>query len=156
MVQPGNDAAAAVAALAAYENAVGDLYAAFGQRFGHESGFWHELSTQEYGHGEALLALAHADGSLAAFIDADRFNAGEVRQATTRIREQVEVAEYSSMHLKEALRAAVEIERGMVESRAFTVVASDAPSVQKTLEHLRLDSQRHRQMLADRLAALGR
>jgi hypothetical protein len=156
MVQPGNDAAAVVEALAAHENAVGDLYAAFEQRFVHESGLWHELATQEYGHSEALRALAHNDGDLAAFIDADRFNAGEVRRATARVREQVEVAEYSSMNLKEALRAAVELERSMIESRAFTVIAGDSPSVSKTLEHLRLDSQRHRQMLSDKLVALGR
>jgi hypothetical protein len=156
MVQPGNDAAAVVEALAAHENAVGDLYAAFEQRFVHESGLWQELATQEYGHGEALRALAHDGGDLAAFIDSDRFNAGEVRRATARVREQVEVAEYSSMNLKEALRAAVELERSMIESRAFTVIAGDSPSVQKTLEHLRRDSERHRQMLADKLAALGR
>jgi hypothetical protein len=156
MVEPGNEGAGAVKVLAAYEDAVGDLYAAFGLRFVHEAGFWHELSAQEYGHGEALRALTHDVGDSASFIDSDRLNAGDLREATARIREQVEVAEYSSMSLKEALRAAVELERTMVESRAFVVIAGDSPSVRKTLEHLRLDSERHRQLLLDKLSALGR
>jgi len=156
MVQADSDASGVVKALAAYEIAVGDLYAAFSMHFTHETQFWHELSRQEYGHAEALTALAHDAKDLASFIDTDRFNAGDVREATRRVREQVEVAEFSSMSLREALRAAVELERSMVESRAFTVIADDSPSVRKTLEHLRYDSERHRQSLLDKLQAVGR
>jgi hypothetical protein len=156
MVQADSDASGVVKALAAYEIAVGDLYAAFSMHFAHETRFWHELSTQEYGHAEALTALAHDARDLATFIDTGRFNAGDVREATRRVREQVAVAEFSSTSRGEALRAAIELERSMVESRAFTVIADDSPSVRKTLEHLRYDSERHRQMLLDKLHAVGR
>jgi len=155
-VQSGNDAAGVVKALAAFEDALGDLYAAHALRFSHESAFWQELSGQEYGHGEALRALTHDEADLQVFADVDRFNAGDLREATSRMREQVAVAEYSSTGLRDALRAAIELERGLAESPAFTAAEEDTPRVARTLEHLREDSDRHRRLLLEKLAAVSR
>ena len=145
-----------VEAMASYEDAVGELYATFALRFPQDGDLWHTLSAEEHGHGEALRSLAHGADGLHVFLDTDRFNAAEVRVATTRLKERIEVAAYSSLSLREALAEAVEIERSMVDSDAFAVVRADTPAVVAVLDHLREQTAQHHQRLHDELDRVGR
>lgn len=140
--------------MARHEDALGDLYAAFANKFPRHSDLWQIMSDEEHGHAEALRSLAGKAEDLAVFVDVERFNVHEVRAATQRLREQTEVAQYSAMDVREALAQAVELERTMIESRALTVFRSDSPAVMAVLDHLREQSIRHRERLRAELQAL--
>ena len=140
-----------IEAMAAYEDAVGELYAAFAVRFPHDGDLWLQLAAEERGHGEALRSLSQEADNLSIFLDTDRFNVAEVQAATRRLKERIEVAAYSSVSLREALAEAVEIERSMVDSRAFQVFQTDTPAVVAVLDHLREQTAVHRRRLMDEL-----
>jgi hypothetical protein len=145
-----------IEAMAAYEDAVGDLYAAFAVKFRQDDDLWHQLSAEERGHGEALRSLAGEAEELSIFLDTDRFNAAEVRAATRRLKERAEVVAYSSVGLREALAEAVEIERSMVDSQVFQVFQTDTPSVVAVLDHLREQTDVHRRRLTEELQRVDR
>ena len=141
-----------IEAMAAYEDAVGELYAALALRFPQDGDLWLQLAAEERGHGEALRSLAGEADELSIFLDTDRFNAAEVRAATRRVKERTEVVTYSSVSLREALAEAVEIERSMVDSGVFQVFQTDTPAVVAVLDHLREQTAVHRRRLMDELA----
>lgn len=145
-----------IEAMAAYEDAVGDLYAAFAVKFRQDDDLWHQLAAEERGHSEALRSLAGEADELSIFLDTDRFNAGEVRVATRRLKERTEVVAYSSVGLREALAEAVEIERSMVDSQVFQVFQTDTPSVVAVLDHLREQTDVHRRRLTKELQRVDR
>jgi len=152
-VQPGTDPREVVEALAGYEDALGDLYAAFAVKFPRRTDLWDLMSHEEHGHADALRSLLGKAADLAVFVDVERFDVREVKAATERLREQTEVAQYSSLDLREALAQAVELERSMIESRALTVFRTDTPSVVAVLDHLREQSSQHRERLRAELSA---
>lgn len=153
-VQPGTDPRQVVEALAGYEDALGDLYAAFAVKFPRRADLWDLMSHEEHGHAGALRSLLGKAEDLAVFVDVERFDVREVTVATQRLREQTEVAQYSSLDLREALAQAVELERSMIESRALTVFQTDTPSVVAVLDHLREQSSQHRERLRAELSAV--
>lgn len=145
-----------IEALAAHEQALGDLYAAFAVKFPHAAELWHGLSVEEYGHRDVLRSLALQEGNHASFTDADRFNPADVRASSQRVREQVQVAEYSGLSLREALGEAIELERSVIEARAYAAVDGDAPNVKWALAHLREESEEHRRRLHEALSSLSK
>lgn len=153
-MQAGTDPREVVEALARYEDVLGDLYAAFSNKFPRQSDLWQLMSDEEHGHAGALRSLLGKADDLSVFVDVERFNVHEVRAATQRLREQTQVAQYSSMDLREALAEAVELERSMIESRALTVFQTDSPAVVAVLDHLREQSTQHRERLRSELQAL--
>ena len=144
-----------VEALADHEDAIGDLYAAYGMRFVHAAGIWQGLSAEEYGHGSLMRDLAGPartrDHDLDVFVDTTRFPLPELRAATRQVRDQIAVAENSQLTLIEALETALGFEEEMVERDAYQVFDGDADTVAAVLNHLRVSSERHRDRLRDML-----
>ena len=140
-----------VDALADHEDAIGDLYAAYGMRFAGAASFWQGLSSEEYGHGSLMRDLATSDSEPATFIDKQRFPLSELRQATRDVRDQMEVAENSRLTLVQALETALDFEQQIVERDAYQVFASDSANVARVLTHLRVSSERHRDSIRDLL-----
>lgn len=152
-MEAGSDPDQVVEALARFEDALGDLYAAFALKFTRRSNLWQLMSDEEHGHADALRSLLGKADDLAVFIDVERFDVREVDAATERLTEQTQVAQYSSLDLREALAQAVELERSMIESRALTVFQTDTPAFVAVLDHLRDQSTQHRERLRAELLA---
>jgi len=149
-----NDPHEVIEALAGHEDAVGELYSVFAMKFKREADLWATLADQEESHAALLRSLGAKAEDLAIFIDADRFDPRELRHESRQVREQVQVAEYSHLSLREALEDAIQLEEDMAESHSFRVFSTDTPSVQRVLSRLREDSVAHRERLRRRLAAL--
>ena len=147
----GTTARQVVDALADHEDAIGDLYAAYGMCFPDAASFWQGLSAEEYGHGSLMRDLAASDGEPATFIDKRRFPLAELRRATREVRDEMEVAENSRLTLVQALETALDFEQQIVERDAYKVFAGDSPNVARVLSHLRVSSERHRDSIRDLL-----
>ena len=130
--------------LAEHEDAIGDLYAAYGMCFSQAASFWQGLSAEEYGHGSLMRDLAASEREPATFIDERRFSLPELHAATRAVRDQMEVAENSRLTLVEALETALDFEQQIVERDAYQVFAGDSTNVARVLNHLRVSSERHR------------
>ena len=146
-----------VAALADHEDAIGDLYGAYGTRLTAAAGFWQGLSAEEYGHGSLMrdlvgprhqLPRAH---ELDVFVDTQRFPLPELRAATRDVRDQIEVTATGRLTLTEALETALALEQEMVERDAYQVFDGDADNVARVLSHLRTSSERHRDAIRELL-----
>lgn len=153
-MEPRNDPHEVIEALAGHEDAVGELYSIFAMRFMREQDLWATLADQEESHAALLRSLGAKAEDLAIFVDADRFDPRHLREGSRQVKEQVQVAEYSHLSLREALEEAIQLEEEMAESHAFRVFQTDTVSVQNVLNRLREDSVRHRERLRRRLAAL--
>ena len=144
-----------VEALADHEDAIGDLYDAYGVVFAAQAGFWQGLSAEEYGHGSLMRDLAGTtrtrDHELGAFVDTGRFPLPELRAATRDVRDQIELAGSGAVSLVQALQTALGFEEEMIERDAYQVFDGDAEAVAAVLNHLRTSSERHRDRLHDML-----
>ena len=144
-----------VEALADHEDAIGDLYDAYGALFAPQSGFWQGLSAEEYGHGSLMRDLTGPartrDHELAVFVDTGRFPLVELRAATRDVRDQIELAGSGAVSLVQALQTALGFEQEMIERDAYQVFDGDAAGVAAVLDHLRASSERHRDRLRDML-----
>ena len=144
-----------VDAMAAHEDAVGDLYDLYAFKFPHAADLWHSLASEEYGHGRLVRALGERSGDADSFGDAGRFDLQTLRTAVAEVREQAQLAESGgAVDLRAALSTAVQIEDGMIESRVFAVLAADTPQVQAALERLRAETERHSRRLHEKLDSL--
>lgn len=149
-----NDPHEVIEALAGHEAAVGELYSVFAMKFGREQDLWATLADQEESHAALLRSLGVKAEDLAIFVDADRFDPRELRHESRQVKEQVQVAEFSHLNLREALEDAIQLEEDMAESHSFRVFSTDTASVQRILTRLREDSVAHRERLRRRLASL--
>jgi len=146
-----------VEALADHEDAIGDLYGAYGTRLTAAAGFWQGLSAEEYGHGSLmrdLIGPEHQlprDHELDVFVDTQRFPLPELRAATRDVRDQIEVTATGRLTLTEALETALAFEQEMVERDAYQVFDGDADNVARVLSHLRSSSERHRDAIRELL-----
>ena len=140
-----------VEALAAHEDAIGDLYADFAMRFPKAASFWQGLSAEEYGHGSLMRDLAAQEHELDVFVDTRRFPLADLQAATRSVRDLIAVAEGSRVTLVEALETALDLEQEMIERDAYEVFSSDSPNVRRVLGHLRTSSERHRDGIRDYL-----
>jgi len=158
----GDRARAVVEALADHEDAIGDLYGAYGARLTAAAGFWQGLSAEEYGHGSLMRDLVGSqhrlerDHELDVFVDAERFPLPDLRAATTEVREQIEVAGAGRLTLTDALENALALEQEMVEREAYQVFDSDSANVARVLNHLRVSSERHRDAIRELLMRQAR
>jgi hypothetical protein len=142
-----------VEALAEHEDAIGDLYEAYGLCFAKTAGFWRGLSTEEYGHGSLMrdLTTHEHEHELDVFVDTKRFPLPELRRATRGVRDQIEVAEGSRLTLVQALETALGFEQEIVEHDGYQVFSSDSANVTRVLNHLRVSSERHRDAIRELL-----
>jgi hypothetical protein len=140
-----------VDALADHEDAVGDLYDAYATLLPATASFWQGLSAEEYGHGSLMRDLAARDHELDVFVDARRFPLAELRRATRDVRDQIELAGASGVTLVQALETALGFEQEMVEREAYQVFAGDSFNVGRVLKHLRVSSERHRDVIRELL-----
>ena len=150
-----DDARRVVEALADHEDALGDLYDAYGVVFVPQAGFWQGLSAEEYGHASLMRDLAGSarprDHELGVFVDTGRFPLVELRAATRDVRDQIELAGNGAVSLVQALQTALGFEEEMIERDAYRVFDGDADAVAAVLSHLRVSSERHRDRLHDML-----
>ena len=158
----GDRAREVVEALADHEDAIGDLYGAYGTRLASSAGFWQGLSAEEYGHGSLMRDLVgpdhmlERDHELDVFVDAKRFPLSDLRAATSEVRDQIEVVGAGRLGLTEALENALALEQEMVERDAYQVFDGDTDSVARVLNHLRSSSERHRDAIRELLMRQAR
>jgi hypothetical protein len=154
--QTGIEPRRVIEALAAHEDAIGDLYAAYAVRFPKAASFWQGLSGEEYGHGSLMRDLGAHEHELDVFVDTRRFPLPELQAATRSVRDQIAVAEGSRVTLVEALETALDLEQQMIERDAYEVFSSDSPNVSRVLGHLHASSERHRDVIRDYLVKIAR
>ena len=146
-----------VDALADHEDAIGDLYEAYGTLLGETASFWQGLSAEEYGHGSLMRDLVGPghdrprDHELGVFVDTGRFPLPDLRAATRDVRDQIELAGSSGLSLVQALQTALGFEQEMVERDAYRVFEGDSDNVARVLDHLRVSSERHRDRIRELL-----
>jgi hypothetical protein len=148
-MEAGNDPLVVIEALAEHEEALGALYAAYGDLYPTARELWRTLSGEEYGHAALLRSLPKETDELAAFLDARRFRLDEVRAETKRLSSAVRTAPFAGVGMLGAFRTALKLEDGLIESQVFTVSEDDPPAVSAVLSGLAKATEGHRRHLSE-------
>jgi hypothetical protein len=148
-MEADNDALAVIEALAAHEETLGALYAAYAELYPTAQELWRTLSAEEHGHAVLLRSLPKQTDELAAFLDARRFRLDEVLAETDRLRSAVRTAPFAGVGLLGAFRTAVKLEDGLIESQVFAVSDDDSPAVAAVLTSLAEATEGHRRHLSE-------
>jgi hypothetical protein len=148
-MEAGNDPATVIEALADYEEAMGALYAVYGDLYPAARDLWRTLSGEEQRHAALLRALPKQTSELAAFLDARRFRLEHVHAETLKLRSAVRTAPVAGIDLLDAFRLALKLENGLIESQVFAVSQDDPPEVVEVLTSLAEETARHRRHLSE-------
>ena len=133
--------------MAAYESAIGDLYAACAEVFSEQRALFAELVEAEHRHARVIAAFVTRVRDGAAHLTPDRFRSEQVLAGLDElkvVRNRLLAPEAS---LPEVLASCVAIEDGLLEQGCFTTIDSDDPALRRVLDCLRRDSADHRDRL---------
>jgi hypothetical protein len=137
--------------LSKQEEAIASLYAAFSVALPEMKSFWDNLVAQEKAHAEVCTALVALCESKSVELDRQRFRTEAIVTNIQSMKEQEEMALSQGITAIRALSLAADIEKSLIESQYFRVIASDHPDTRSELEALESHTQEHILIVENRL-----
>lgn len=135
--------------LARHEEAVGELYHAYQERFPEYSEFWHRLAEEERGHAGWIRRLLDLADRNEITFDEDRFNLKAIESSIEYIEHWRDEARNRPMEIINALAIALDIENALIEKGYYRVFESDNIELRVVFDGLVEASKKHRQRIID-------
>ena len=136
-------AAEALAKLKIHEEALGRLYTAYAQRLPEQSGFWSELSREEYQHARWIEMLeTHVGNDPAGFV-ARQFPLAAIEHSLVFVEKLIVKAEGPDLTPIKAISAALNLEQGLLENKYFEVFETDGAEMKRLLALLQDKAEAH-------------
>jgi len=142
-----------VETLALHEEALSELYAAYAEALPDRAEFWGRLSAEETLHAGWLRQFQSEVGK-----GLTRYKSPPWPTDTSleRVKGLLAQARKSKVTLLVALSTALNLEKALIESRAFESFESDDPELSSILTHLANDTERHQAAISEAYrAAIG-
>ncbi len=138
--------------LAKNEEAAGQLYAAYADKFLKMRDFWLDMAEDEKTHAVWIRILRDmaVEGRLA--FKKDGFDITSVSDFTNHIKNEI-VKTTRGLDLNYAFSVAVSIEESLIDSKYFEAVDTDNSDLKKTLKDLEMATREHAQKLRETLEA---
>ena len=124
------------------ESTIADLYRVFAQKFPEWGDFWNGLVGEEHDHAGMLLTMITDDKVMSGF-NPDRFDIDTIVRYLGLVRQKLEAAGNGEMTILEALTAASDIERGLVERNFYTVFKGDGAGARETFTKISQQTKNH-------------
>jgi len=133
-----------------HEEAIGQLYDHFAQRFSQQGQFWATLAAEERLHAQWLKDLRGLLESGEVVFNQDRFDSGTIAASLLEIRQELaRIKQIENLPLLEALTIAAELELRLIESKFYDVYDSDKAQLKELLLSLQQAFEEHRRRLLD-------
>lgn len=129
--------------LAKHEEAIGNLYRVYGEKFEEHREFWQRLSDEEMQHAEWIRRLNNRIQDGSGRLREDKLDAERVSKSLKHIDELLEKAEDKNFSSKEALAQAQAIEQSILESKYFDVFEGDIAEITQVVYYLEHATKDH-------------
>ena len=126
-----------------HEEAIGRLYAAYARRFPQDAGFWRGLAREESQHARWVASLRSRFDEDVSGLVVERFPAVAIQRSLAYVHKLTDLADWPGLTRINALSAALDIERALLESRYFEIFESDSARVKRTLDLLARNTRTH-------------
>ncbi|MHC4062523.1 MAG: hypothetical protein ACYSUC_01720 [Planctomycetota bacterium] len=135
--------------LAKHEEAIGQLYKAYSERYTDHRDFWLGLSDDESQHARWINELHSKveDGSV--HFKQDRFQIPAIRHSLNYVEKMLFKSIEADFELIEAFSTAWYIEDALLENKFFEVFETDSADLKETLRKLSEATAEHRQRIHD-------
>ncbi|MDA3885772.1 MAG: hypothetical protein PF638_09280 [Candidatus Delongbacteria bacterium] len=132
--------------LAQNEQALADMYYAYGEKFPNYK-LWNILHEEEEKHNDLVLSILDniEEGSIQ--FDDMHFSVRTLTIAINQVLEEIAIVEEGGRNLEKAIEVALKIESSMLEKNFLNYFSSQEPEIQKVLGELRKDTKSHKKML---------
>lgn len=132
-----------------HEEAIGQLYKAYAERYTNYRDFWLGLCDEEAQHAGWINELHSkvADGSV--HFNRDRFQISAIQHSLNYVQKMVLKSGEPDFELIEAFSTAWYIEDALLENRFFEVFETDSADLRETLRKLGEATEQHRQRIGD-------
>jgi rubrerythrin len=128
-----------------HEKAIGRLYDAYARRFAADREFWLGLSREEEQHANWVRSLQSKVEEDPSSLVVKRFPTEAIELSLAYVNRLIEGVGASGPTRVNALSAALDLERGLLEHRYFEVFSSGNPQIRRTLQLLQQSTQTHLQ-----------
>jgi rubrerythrin len=129
--------------LSAHEQAMGDLYRAYAERFPEAAELFRDLASAERAHAKWIADFATRMKAGQLQINPRRFRPAAFDTSLTHIREQIGEAQTGEVTLLTALSVSHDLEEALLERRYFEVLEGDSPELAELLLHLERETAEH-------------
>lgn len=140
-----------IEALAMHEEAIGDLYTAYAERFPDDQEFWSILADEEYSHAEWVRSLADYAEDGAVEINKGRFKTKVVESSLKYVQDWTRQAKREEITPIYALSIANDIENALIDKSFFEVFETDSEEMAAILTALLEASRDHRDRVSEML-----
>jgi rubrerythrin len=130
--------------MARHEEAVGELYTAYADRFPKHKDFWTRLAGEEKGHAAWIRKLFPKAEEGIILFDDTRFNVKAIDTSLMYIEHWVREARSEPIELTKGLSIALDIENSLIEKDYFKVYGTDDDEMRRVFDALVQGTREHR------------
>ncbi len=141
-----------VDALVQVEKTVGEFYGSCSEVFTHDSEFWLSLARDEFLHADVLVKLhENIMREPHKFRSGERFPLATLRAFVSHVHSQSEKLMAGRLTMYEALAAAYEIERTVIEQKYLGAIITEKPEYLEALDKLAAETAGHRERIKTKM-----
>lgn len=141
-----------VDALVQVEKTVGEFYGSCSEIFTHDSEFWMGLAHDEFLHADVLVKLhENIIREPHKFRSGERFPLATLRAFVSHVHSQSEKLMAGRLTMHEALAAAYEIERTVIEQKYLGAIRTEKPEYLEALDKLAAETAGHRERIKTKM-----
>ncbi len=140
--------------LIACESLIAELYEAFAKADPELSKFWQDIADEEKDHAKQLASLIHLLDKGAIFREIGRFDAVIVAPVMNLANKELQAAHLTPPSRLHALQVALNLESSVFDAHFYKIVHSDSPEYQATASKLETDTQKHIEVVRNKILAL--
>jgi rubrerythrin len=139
--------------MALNEETIGQLYTMYAARFFSHKDMWEEMAAQELGHAALLRNCLQEIAARHPPLPSS-FPEEAVETFTDYVQREIQILRETEVTIGQALKTALYIEQGLLESRYLEPAAPDICQAANTFEQLRKETDEHARRLKEALLAL--
>lgn len=136
-----------IEALAKHEEAIGELYKAYSEKFMSYKQFWIALFADEKDHSYWIRQLLGKAKDGFVFFQEDRFKIEAINTSSEYVREQIEALKTEKISEINALAIAYDLENALLERKFFEIFESDFIEIKNIFLDLAEATTRHREII---------
>lgn len=130
-----------------HEEVISRLYECYAEKFAEHRDFWTELSEEEIEHANWIDTLRSRIEEGADVMVADRFPIEAIKCSIDFVNKQIKKAADANFSLINALSTAIDIEKGLIDSKYFEVFEGDSKETACTMALLARSTKEHYQRI---------
>ena len=130
--------------LAKNEEAIGQLYKAYAEKFVAYEDFWLKLSGEEMGHANWIRGLRSKIEEGSVYLNKDRFKKEAIQKLLDYINGELANLQKQERSLRDALTIALNIEIDLIERKYFEILEEDSLELKDVFSRLLDANKNHR------------